>query len=84
MFAAKLVRSNKCVILAGECVYDTPDELYDKFTRLSVSLPDDTTSWYIQLCSFLMNLCMWDNIFHDQVDTILNIQDVCRKIRTIK
>ena len=30
---------------------DTPDELYDKFTRLSVSLPDDTTSWYIQLCS---------------------------------
>ena len=32
----------------------------------------------------LMNFCMWDNIFHDQVDTILNIQDVCRKISTIK
>ena len=30
---------------------DTPDELYDKFTCLSVSLPDDATPWSIQLCS---------------------------------
>ena len=30
---------------------DTPDELYDKFTRLAVSLPTDATKWSIQLCS---------------------------------
>ena len=30
---------------------DTPDELYDKFTRLTVSLPPDATKWSLQLCS---------------------------------
>ena len=30
---------------------NTPDELYDKFTRLSVSLLNDAKKWSIQLCS---------------------------------
>ena len=28
-----------------------PKELFDKFVQLSVSLPDDATTWSIQLCS---------------------------------
>ena len=30
--------------IGGRVCTDTSDELYDKFTRLSISLPDDTTS----------------------------------------
>ena len=30
---------------------DTPDELFDKFLVLCVSLPDDASTWSIQLCS---------------------------------
>ena len=36
---------------------DTPYKLLDKFTRLSISLPEDATTWYIHLCSsYLSNL----------------------------
>ena len=42
----KQVRSN-----GGKVRADTPDELFDKFNILSVSLPDDATTWLIQLCS---------------------------------
>ena len=30
---------------------NTPEELLDKFTQLSVSLPEDAAMWSIQLCS---------------------------------
>ena len=36
--------------IGGRVCNDTLDELYDKFTRLSISLSDDTTSWSIQIC----------------------------------
>ena len=43
--------------LGGKVRTDTPDELFDKFTSLSVSLPGDTNKWSIQLCSsFLLAL----------------------------
>ena len=29
----------------------TPDELFNEFSEISVSLPDNTTSWTLQLCS---------------------------------
>ena len=31
-----------------------------------------------------MNLCVWDYVGHDKVDTTLNVQDVYRKISTVK
>ena len=36
---------------AGKVYNDTPDELYDAFTSISVRLPDDATTWSINLCS---------------------------------
>ena len=36
---------------------DTPDEIFDKFTRFSVSLSDDAITWPIRLCyTFLLAL----------------------------
>ena len=35
----------------GREVTDTPEELFQKFVRLAVNLPDDTTTWTIQLPS---------------------------------
>ena len=31
-----------------------------------------------------MHLCMLDYVGHDQVDTLLNVQEICRKISFIK
>lgn len=35
----------------GKVYTDTPDELYDKLTSISVSLLNDATTWSINLCS---------------------------------
>ena len=35
----------------GRLLTDTPDELFDKFNEISVSLPDNASTWTLQLCS---------------------------------
>ena len=35
----------------GRVQHDTPDELYDRYSILTVSLPADSKGWSIQLCS---------------------------------
>ena len=36
---------------SGRSRTDTPDELFDRFSHESISLPNDATTWSIQLCS---------------------------------
>ena len=35
----------------GRVQHNTPDELYDRYSVLAVSLPADSKGWSIQLCS---------------------------------
>ena len=43
------LRQGQC---ANGCVtHDTPEKIFDKFSRLVDSLPDNSSTWYVQLCS---------------------------------
>ena len=41
--------------IGGRVCTDTPDELYTKFSRFFVYLPDKASSWSIQLCSYYLS-----------------------------
>ena len=47
-------------MLRNKVVIDTPDELYDKLSILSVNLPDNAKAWPIQLCSSYLNALISD------------------------
>ena len=38
-------------MIDGKLQTATPDELFDEFSEISVSLPDNASSWTLQLCS---------------------------------
>ena len=35
--------------LGGRSRIDTSDDFFDRFSHESISIPDDATTWYIQL-----------------------------------
>lgn len=38
-------------MINGKLTTDTPDELFDRFSEISASLPDNASTWTLQLCS---------------------------------
>ena len=60
----------------GKIVTDTPDELFDKFLVLSVSLPDDATTWPIQLCSTYLSALNSDLAEHVTTDASFSMPDL--------
>lgn len=50
-----LTVKERYIISQGNIVTDTPDEIIDKSSALSDSLPDGATTWSIQLCSSFLS-----------------------------
>ena len=38
----------------GKMKHDTPDELFDRFSILVVSFPENALGWSVQLCSYYL------------------------------
>ena len=47
-------------LVNGKIEADTPDELFNKFKELSVSLPDKTNTWTLKLCSSFLSALSGD------------------------
>ena len=64
------------------CRLNYPEELFDKFTQLSVSLPSNSKTWSIQLCStYLSSLSkeLVDNMPRDYTFTMLDLTTLTTK-----
>ena len=69
-------------LIFGALLYILPEQLNHNNTESTRLLLQD----YSEKCKLdiFMNLCMWDYVGNDTVDTTLNVQEVCRKISTVK
>ena len=47
-------------IANGRVTHDTPDEMLDKFLQLAVILPDNSSTWSVQLCSRFLSALFKD------------------------
>ena len=57
-------------------VTDTPDELFNKFSSLSVNLPNDAKTWPIQLCSVYLSALSSEISEEMTSDPTFNIPDL--------
>ena len=62
----------------GRVIHYTPDELFDKYSRLALSLPDDASSWSIQLCSCYLTALSKDLVDDLTSDLKLSIPDLTK------
>ena len=62
--------------LGGSSKIDTPEELFDKFTQLSVTLPGNAKTWSIQLCSTYFSALSRDLVEHMTSDVSFMIPDL--------
>ena len=47
----KISELNQVQSVNGRLITDNPEELFDRFNEISVSLPDNASTWTLQLCS---------------------------------
>ena len=47
----KISELKKIQSVNGGLITDTPEELFDQFNEISVSLPDNASTWTLKLCS---------------------------------
>ena len=60
----------------GNASIDTPEELFNKFTALTVNLPDNAVTWSIQLCSTYFSALTKDLVENMTADTSFKMPDL--------
>ena len=60
----------------GRVQHNTPDELYDRYSILAVSLPADSKGWLIQLCSSYFAALLKDLAEHITTETLFVMPDL--------
>ena len=60
----------------GNSNVDTPEELFNKFTSLTVNLPDNAVTWSIQLCSTYFAALTKDLVENMTADTSFKMPDL--------
>ena len=61
---------------SGQPKTDTPEELFNKFTALTVNLPDNATTWSIQLCSTYFSALNKELVENMTTDTTFKMPDL--------
>ena len=60
----------------GQIVHATPDELFDQYCSLAVSLPENSSTWPIQLCSCFLSALSKELMDHVTSDSNFKIPNL--------
>ena len=62
----------------GWVTYDAPNKLFDKFSSLAVSLPNNLSTWSIQLCSCILSFLSRELVDHVTSDKSFKMPDLTK------